>query len=298
MSDPTDPSSPGPERSAGPGGEGSHPGSVPRIASVGSGELPPGDGGWFDRYPFRPRTRTGPVSAVALTVIIMLISVIVGVAAIAAKLAALGELGRFATLKDPDGWDVADLVALLIVPQLVTVGLVAWFAGFNGSERRLALSLEPPVNGVRDYLLAIALMVVLGLGIGVGIDQLFPHDSTEDVKFFLPMMQGGLLPFTLFALVVGAPLSEELLFRGYLFPSIAKSPIGVVGATLISDLLWTALHAGNSYSAQGMLQIFLLGLVLSYILVRTGSIWPGIVGHGAYNGVMALFMLSMLPQTA
>jgi membrane protease YdiL (CAAX protease family) len=92
---------------------------------------------------------------------------------------------------------------------------------------------------------------------------------------------------------VGAPLSEELLFRGFLFSGLAKSRLGLIGTGLLTAVLWAALHFG--YSIFGLLEVLFIGLYFSWLLVRTGSVWVTIFCHAVYNTIIgvALYFIEL-----
>jgi membrane protease YdiL (CAAX protease family) len=85
------------------------------------------------------------------------------------------------------------------------------------------------------------------------------------------------------AVVVMAPVFEEPLARGFLFEGFRHSRLGLVGAILLTSLIWTALHVGYVPLALG--EIFVLGLVLGYVRYRTGSLWSTILMHACFNAV-------------
>ena len=91
---------------------------------------------------------------------------------------------------------------------------------------------------------------------------------------------------------VGAPVSEELLFRGFLFSALAKSRFGLLGASLLTSAVWTSLHSG--YSIYGLIEVFAIGLFLAWLLVRTGSLWITIICHMVYNTAVSL-VLAVVP---
>jgi membrane protease YdiL (CAAX protease family) len=94
------------------------------------------------------------------------------------------------------------------------------------------------------------------------------------------------------AIAIGAPLIEELIFRGYLFSALATSRAGLSGATLITTSLWSLLHITEPWFAIGM--IFVMGLVLSALLIRFGSIWLTMACHAAWNGANTLTLFLAL----
>lgn len=94
------------------------------------------------------------------------------------------------------------------------------------------------------------------------------------------------------AVAIGAPLAEELVFRGQLFAALSRSRAGFSGATLITSALWSVLHISEPWLAIGI--IFMMGLALGALLVRFGSLWVTIVCHGVWNGLYSLVIFGSL----
>jgi len=96
----------------------------------------------------------------------------------------------------------------------------------------------------------------------------------------------------LFAAVVVAPLMEELLFRGWLYPVVART-FGVTGGVLITGALFGMMHGaqlGWHLALVGLLT--LAGVVFSYFRARTGSVLPAYFLHLGYNSFLALGFLA------
>jgi membrane protease YdiL (CAAX protease family) len=106
-----------------------------------------------------------------------------------------------------------------------------------------------------------------------------------------------LLGLMAFAAVIVAPLCEEVVFRGYLYPA-TKRFAGPWVAALCSALVFSAVHG----SIAALFPLFIFGLVLVAIYEFTGSIWAPIGVHFLFNGAtVAIQILSRyadLPQTA
>ena len=62
------------------------------------------------------------------------------------------------------------------------------------------------------------------------------------------------------ALVVAAPVSEEIFFRGFLFYGIQNTRLGSKGAIILSSLIWAPLHM--QYDSYNLAAIMVLGLLL------------------------------------
>lgn len=97
-------------------------------------------------------------------------------------------------------------------------------------------------------------------------------------------------PVVLLAVVVVAPLTEELVFRGFMYRGLAASRLGLAGAILIPSLLWALVHV--QYEWLDVAFIFGLGILLGFTRHLTGSIWPAIGVHVLVNLVsMGLMMI-------
>lgn len=100
---------------------------------------------------------------------------------------------------------------------------------------------------------------------------------------------GGFNWFLIIAVVVLAgPITEEIIFRGFMFTTLIKTRLGFIGAAVITSACWTLLH--YQYTWHILVVLFGFGLALAYVVWRTGSLWPGIVGHAANNLASALIL--------
>jgi membrane protease YdiL (CAAX protease family) len=96
----------------------------------------------------------------------------------------------------------------------------------------------------------------------------------------------GILSITL------APLMEELFFRGFLYPVLARG-IGVPFAIFLTALGFALLHGAQlSFSWGPVLVIFLVGLVLTIVRARKNSVAASVVLHMAYNGTITVAMFA------
>ena len=83
------------------------------------------------------------------------------------------------------------------------------------------------------------------------------------------------------ALVVAAPLAEEIVFRGFMFRGLAASRVGIAGAILMPSVIWSAMHV--QYETFFIVQIFMLGAVFGWLRWKSGSTWLTIVLHAIIN---------------
>jgi membrane protease YdiL (CAAX protease family) len=101
-----------------------------------------------------------------------------------------------------------------------------------------------------------------------------------------------------FMAVIMAPLVEETIFRGYLYP-VMKRWLGIWPSLLITSLVFAAGHG----SAALMLPLFVLGILLVLSYEFTGSILMPMAIHACFNGATVLAQLAIrfvteIPPTA
>ncbi len=95
----------------------------------------------------------------------------------------------------------------------------------------------------------------------------------------------------LFAFSVAAPMSEEVLARGFLFRGWSASFLGVPGAILLSSLVWTIVHL--QYDLYFLAEVLAIGLWFGYMRYRANSLWLTIVLH-ALNNLTAVVLTMWL----
>lgn len=136
---------------------------------------------------------------------------------------------------------------------------------------------------------------------GLGYMDLMERLGVEKVQETVELFQKGKNPAVLilmaFAAVIVAPICEEVVFRGYLYPA-AKRYAGPWVAAVCTALMFSAAH-GNMAA---LLPLFVFGLVLVALYEFTGSIWAPVAAHFLFNAatvaVQMLVRVYGLPETA
>ncbi|HXH46417.1 MAG TPA: type II CAAX endopeptidase family protein [Bradyrhizobium sp.] len=95
----------------------------------------------------------------------------------------------------------------------------------------------------------------------------------------------------LFAFGVAAPMSEEILARGFLYRGWSASFLRASGAILLSSLVWTIVHL--QYDLYFLAEVFCIGLWFGYMRYRAGSLWLTILLH-ALNNLTAVVLTMWL----
>lgn len=193
---------------------------------------------------------------------------------------------------------VARYSMLTLLPAALMTAYAAWaLAGRSTSDRRAVLALRLPVLGILGWIATIIGVVVsLNLvtymilwvsGVGEpepGLVEQTVMQLSQDPLYFL--IAGGI--------IIGAPLWEEFVFRGQIFAALAQTRIGVTGAAIVTSGFWASLHIFEPVPF--IISLFLLGLTLSWLLVRFGSLWVTIACHAAWNSVSAIVLYWMSLQ--
>lgn len=91
----------------------------------------------------------------------------------------------------------------------------------------------------------------------------------------------GWLPYSFVLMMITAPIGEELLVRGYLFPSVLHS-FGRIPAYLITTALWWWIHGDGSWGVIGAS----IGLLLLWEV--TGRLEATVLAHSLMNGLVLL----------
>ena len=108
------------------------------------------------------------------------------------------------------------------------------------------------------------------------------------VEQFIDMKSYSDLAINLFVMAVLPALGEELLFRGVIQPTLMKK-VSVHAAIWITALLFGAMHQ----NLVNLVPLTLLGGMIGYLRVWSGSLWLPILAHYANNSLLLVFTFIM-----
>jgi membrane protease YdiL (CAAX protease family) len=103
-----------------------------------------------------------------------------------------------------------------------------------------------------------------------------------------------LLPFSIsgFATLILAPVSEEIMDRGFIY-SYFRRKLGVIPGLFLQALLFSLLHFnyiyGNTFNL--ISNRLMIGLILGILYERTGSLYPSMICHGMFNYLAIIFQV-------
>jgi membrane protease YdiL (CAAX protease family) len=96
---------------------------------------------------------------------------------------------------------------------------------------------------------------------------------------------------TAFLATATAPLVEELVYRGVLYPALRRVT-GVVWAVVIVSAMFSVVHVTQYYNNIGVIAaVSMLAFALTYVRARTGRVLPCFVIHLIFNGLQVAALI-------
>ena len=213
------------------------------------------------------------------------------------------------------------MAAMMFTPTVATLAVVFIGGRPKSVPRLLGLGpLRPVRRTLGMTVLSLGMFCVLPflavfLGGAVGLIRLdltnFSAAAAQIEALGVPGMEGigpetyvliNVLAVPVNALISSlAAFGEELGWRGWLLPNLL--PLGRWPALLLSSVIWSLWHApiillGYNFGytdARGLVLMtgFCLGVgvLLGWLRLRTASVWPAVIGHGAVNTATAATLL-------
>ena len=181
-------------------------------------------------------------------------------------------------------------VAVQVCVQLVQLCLAWWLAGSSTAERREALFLIPINLKLKQWLGFVLLLFAvktLATMIAAGFTSVSPRDEIEPLRALVEQ-PGTRIAFLVTVVLAG--LTEEVIFRGVLSRTLERTRLGFWLGAAVTSLVFAGIHL--QYGAGGQFVVFVIGLTLSWIRARSGSLWPAVVCHSINNAVALLALQS------
>ena len=83
-----------------------------------------------------------------------------------------------------------------------------------------------------------------------------------------------------------APLVEETIFRGFLYPLVARQ-FGVAVGIVVTGVVFGLMHAAQLWGGWSQIALLIgVGIVLTWVRARTGTVAASYLMHLGYNGLL------------
>jgi membrane protease YdiL (CAAX protease family) len=216
------------------------------------------------------------------------------------------------------GWDVLRIVFVAVFVIVVCSFGMMWFAMHDrafGSKSMVELARDPLVVIPAQFLAYVVVVifmymmvtreyhrrflptvrwhwphglwsgfVVMGIVLAIAgqlLSAVLPVPKSLPIDQFFRTTAGAYV-MAIFGVTV-APFVEELFFRGFLYPVLARR-LGVAGGIVLTATAFALVHASQLAHAWGpLLVLFLVGTALTAVRAVTRSIAASMLVHIGYN---------------
>ncbi|HET7846484.1 MAG TPA: CPBP family intramembrane glutamic endopeptidase [Acidimicrobiia bacterium] len=194
-------------------------------------------------------------------------------------------------------WDQDELLLVLgLVGQYAGHLVVLWLLARTKTDSDLGFSIE---TGDLRYLgLGLLLQLVLAVLFFPLTRYFFPDgESVQEVGSLLAGIESTAVRIAAVVVaVVVAPVTEELTFRGVLLKAMgnrSRRAIVIVTALVFAAFHLVGLAPSRFLEAAAVVlpQLFIVGVALAWVTLRTNRLGPAIFMHSGFNLLAALVLL-------
>ena len=186
---------------------------------------------------------------------------------------------------------------MVLMPSLIMIPILCISIYFVGKTGRLFRKFKLRSLHYSHILISLASAVLLLIVAGNVLRIYHMLLSTNGIKLDSPKIEkllqtsdSGSLYLMCFGIIVLAPISEELIFRRFIFGFLAPR-YGFVAALLLTSLAFALIH----FSLYSLPALFILGIGFQLIYLKFGSLYPAIMMH-AFSNAIAVTLLFFIPQ--
>lgn len=183
---------------------------------------------------------------------------------------------------------LAQFSTAYLLQFIVTVGLVLLLSGVGrGTSWQevgfVSLSFKNFMKyGILGGLVLLTVIFLLSLPLQVLNPDLPPQPYEQMLR---TAQDAGQFMLLLVMAAVMAPLSEELFYRGMIYP-LTRFTMGPFWGAISAGLLFGLAH----WDFWRAVPLAVGGAILCYYYEKSGSIWATVTAHGVWNGIMSLMV--------
>lgn len=180
-------------------------------------------------------------------------------------------------------------IILTVYSLIISLSYFIIFFAYNKTQKIeiKKASLIKVKFGWKNLFLCVIIAFVTLFGFNTLINYLFhlleKIGYQPDTSLPLPLTNGWWLTINIVILAVLPAVFEELIYRGVILNGLRR--FGSIKAVVISALLFALAHG----SAMQFFYQFILGLVLGFVLIKTGSIVAAMIIHFLNNATVIVF---------
>jgi hypothetical protein len=190
----------------------------------------------------------------------------------------LGALAGASLDNPPPAVNILSTVAQDIAFILAAI----FFARLSGRVAPWQFGLRPARLGPAIGLVALGYVFFISFS-AAWVALLGIHAKDELPKELGVDTSNVALAATAVLVCVIAPVAEEFIFRGYIFPAL-RNWKGLWPAVILDGLIFGGIHAGSAPVGY-LVPLALFGSVLCLVYVKTGSLYPCMVLHALNNSI-------------
>lgn len=183
------------------------------------------------------------------------------------------------------------LSVLGILPTHLLTLAVTWMIVSEGGRRPFwkTIGFEWPEGTNKKLATILYVALALGLlGLAYLATTLYGGEKTQ-----LDLLIESSLPTrfaTAFVALATAPLVEEVIYRGVLYPAVEKATNAVIAVVVVS-LLFAGVHVVQYYNnISVIIAITVLSFTLTISRAVTGKMLPAFIIHLVFNGIQSIFL--------
>ncbi len=195
-------------------------------------------------------------------------------------------------VNDPNA--ILAAVLMTLPAHLLTI-FAGWLLVTRGRRQPFFQTLGWRWNGFGFWA---CLLTTIGLyGIAIGIESLLGAQENELTRIL--KSSRAAVYIIAFVATFTAPLVEEVVYRGVLYPAF-RVKLGEIPAIFLVTFVFALIHVPQYLPNYGtIIVITILSLTLTLVRAKTGSLLPCVVIHTIFNGITSLLLVSepFLPKT-
>ena len=230
----------------------------------------------------RPSRPSGSAAWPAWTAPVALITAMIATLIAGLLVAVVAEIGGaevFVEGRDPPP---GVIIAGLFAQTVIFIATAVLFARLHAPAAARDFGLRS-TRVWRAIGITIGLYIAFAVAAGLWFELVGAPDQEEVLESVGIDRNTLLLVLGAFTVCVLAPLGEEFLFRGFMYPALRNS-LGIAGGAIVTGVLFGLVH-GFSSDVEALLPLAALGAVFCLIYQLTGSLYPCIALHAINNAI-------------